>query len=124
MKKNILVLFLIILLASCNDAPKRTCDDFKSGTFTFTSIVGEDSLTTTFVRKDNIEIDYFKNKADTSTIRWINNCEYILKQINPKNKAEEKSIHIKILTTTDSSYTFEFNTIGDSKKLRGTAFKK
>ncbi len=90
----------------------------------FTTVVDGDSLTTTFVRENTIEIDYFKNQIDTSSIRWINDCEYILKQLNPKNKQEEKSIHIKILTTTDSSYTFEFNTVGDSKKLRGTAYKK
>lgn len=115
---------LIILLASCQESPERNCSEFKTGTFTFTSIVDGDSLTTTFVREGDIEIDYFKSKVDTSSVRWINDCEYILKQINPKNKQEEKSIHIKILTTTDSSYTFEFNSVGDSKKLRGTAYKK
>lgn len=116
-------LFLILFSVSCKNAPQRNCNDFKTGTFTFTSIVDGDSLTSRFVRKDNIEIDYFNTKIDTSTIRWINDCEYILKQLHPNNKQEEKSIHIKILTTTDSSYTFEFNTVGDSKKLRGTAFK-
>jgi hypothetical protein len=123
MNKSIFFL-LIILLTSCQESPERNCSDFKTGTFTFTSIVGSDSLTTTFIRERNIEVDYFKNQVDTSNVRWINDCEYILKQVNPKNKQKEKSIHIKILTTTDSSYTFEFNTVGDSKKLRGTAYKK
>lgn len=122
---NKYIFFLIItLLISCQDGPERNCTDFKTGTYTFTSIVEGDSLTTTFIRERNIEIDYFQNKIDTSSVRWINDCEYILKQVNPKNRQEEKPIHIKILTTTDSSYTFEFNTVGDSKKLRGTAYKK
>ena len=124
MKKTCGLLFALIILFSCTTPPERNCKDFKTGTFSFTSIVDGDSLTTRFIRKGNIEIDYFKNKIDTSTIRWINDCEYILKQVNPKSKQEEKSIHIKMLTTTDSSYTFEFNTVGDSKKLRGTAYKK
>jgi len=122
---NKCIFFLIItLLISCQDGPERNCLDFKTGTYTFTSIVDGDSLTTTFIRKGSIEIDYFQKQIDTSSVRWINDCEYILKQINPKNKQEEKPIHIKILTTTNSSYTFEFNTVGDSKKLRGTAYKK
>ncbi|GMN08800.1 hypothetical protein MTsPCn9_07440 [Croceitalea sp. MTPC9] len=124
MKRFLLFFQSVLLLFACQEAPKRNCKNFKTGTFTFTSIVDGDSLTTTFVRKGNIEIDYFQNEIDTSTIRWINDCEYVLKQISPKKRAEEKSIHIKILNTTDSSYTFEFNTVGDSKKLRGTAFKK
>ncbi len=125
MKKTTLfcVLFLMLISFSCKNAPKRNCKDFKTGVFTFTSVLDGDSLTTRFVRKDSIEIDFFNNKIDTSAIRWINDCEYVLKQLHPKNKKEEKSIHIKILTTSDSSYTFEFNTVGDSKKLRGTAYK-
>lgn len=121
--KKITLLLLTIIVISCKKAPERQCDTFKTGVFTFTSVVDGDSLTTKFIRKDNIEIDYFKNKIDTSSIRWINSCEYVLKQLHPANKQEEKSIHIKILTTTNSSYTFEFNTVGDSRKLRGTAYK-
>ena len=124
MKKIFGLLVVLSFLVSCKNVPERNCTDFKTGSFSFTSIVDGDSLTTRFVRKDNIEIDYFKNSIDTSTVRWINDCEYILKQVNPKSIQEEKSIHIKMLTTTDSSYTFEFNTVGDSKKLRGTAYKK
>jgi len=123
MKTHILFFFIAIVIISCKKPPERQCEKFKNGTFTFTSLVDGDSLTTKFTRKEGIEIDYFENKIDTSTVRWINNCEYILKQLHPKNKQEEKSIHIKILTTSDSSYTFEFNTVGDSKKLRGTAYK-
>ena len=70
-----------------------------------------------------MEVDFFEGNQDTSSVRWLNDCEYVLKNLNPTNKAEEKSIHIKILTTTDSSYTFEYNAIGDKRKFRGTAYK-
>nr|WP_313795265.1 DNA topoisomerase IV [uncultured Allomuricauda sp.] len=89
----------------------------------FKSVINGEDKQTTFSRTSEIEIDYFEGKQDTSSIRWINDCEYVLKNINPKNKAEEKSIHIKILTTSDSSYTFEYNAIGDKRKFKGTAFK-
>jgi hypothetical protein len=31
-------------------------------------------------------------KVDTASIRWISDCEYVLKNYIQKNKAEEKSI--------------------------------
>ncbi|MFT5436967.1 MAG: hypothetical protein ACI840_001619, partial [Ulvibacter sp.] len=96
------LLYLFILfafLSSCYN-PERNCVDFKVGTFEFEAVVGSEVLTTSFVRNDSIEIDYFRGKSDTSSIRWINDCEYIVKKINPKNRAEEKAIHMKILTTT------------------------
>ena len=80
-------------------------------------------LTTTFFRNDSIEIDYFKGKADTSSIRWINDCEYIVKKINPKRMSEEKAIHMKILTTNGEEYIFEYNIVGDTKKQKGTVQK-
>lgn len=124
MKRNIGPIILILFCISCKTPPERNCQNFKTGEFEFTSIVDGEEMSTTFKRIDQIEVDYFKGKQDTSTVKWINDCEYILKRINPKNRAEEKPIHIKILTTTDSSYTFEFNTVGAPEKLRGTAFKK
>jgi hypothetical protein len=120
------LLYLFILfafLSSCYN-PERNCVDFKVGTFEFEAVVGSEVLTTSFVRNDSIEIDYFRGKSDTSSIRWINDCEYIVKKINPKNRAEEKAIHMKILTTTSNTYLFEYNIVGDSNKKRGTANRK
>lgn len=47
-----------------------------------------------FIRNDFIEIDYFCGKVDIFSIRWINDCEYIVKKINFKNMVEEKVIYI------------------------------
>ncbi len=115
-------LFLIVLISfsSCYNA-ERNCKDFKTGTFEFEAIVGTEILKTTFVRNDSIEIDYFQGKADTSSVRWINDCEYIVKKLNPKSMAEEKAIHMKILTTDKNTYTFEYNIVGQTKKERGIA---
>jgi hypothetical protein len=119
-------LYVIILLLSLNSCyhAERNCTDFKIGTFDFEAVVGSEVLTTRFERNDSIEIDYFRGKSDTSSIRWINDCEYIVKKINPKNRAEEKAIHMKILTTTENTYNFEYNIVGDSNKKRGTATRK
>ncbi len=80
-------------------------------------------MSTVFERNGDLEIDYFGGKIDSSSVRWINDCEYIMKKMHPKNKAEEKSVHVKILTTTGNSYTFEYNIVGDNNKSRGTAIK-
>ena len=116
------VLLLTFLIFSCYN-PERNCQDFKMGTFEYEALIGTEVLTTTFTRNDTLEIDYFKGKSDTSSIRWINDCEYIVKKINPKNMAEEKAIHMKILTTKGNEYIFEYNIVGDTKKQKGTAKK-
>ena len=114
---------LTILLTSCYE-PSRDCKKFKTGEFSFSTSVNGEEKTTNFVRNEDIEIDYFEGKSDTSSVRWINDCEYIAKKINPKNKAEEMSVHIKILSTTEDTYLFEYGIVGQTKKLKGTAVKK
>lgn len=117
-----LLVAALLLTVSCYQ-PERECNAFKDGTFEFTAIIDGVEMTTTFVRNGNREIDYFKGKSDTSEVRWINDCEYIVRKINPKSISEEKSIHMKILTTTKDSYTFEYGIVGSSKKSKGTAIK-
>jgi len=115
-------LLLSFLIFSCYN-PERNCQNFKTGIFEYEALIGTELLTTTFNRNDTLEIDFFKGKSDSSSIRWINDCEYIVKKINPKNMAEEKAIHIKILTTKGNEYNFEYNIVGDTNKQRGTAKK-
>ena len=115
-------LLLSFLIFSCYE-PERNCQDFKTGTFEYEALIGTEVLTTTFNRNDTLEIDSFKGKSDSSSIRWINDCEYIVKKINPNNMAEEKAIHMKILTTKGNEYNFEYNIVGDTNKQKGTAKK-
>jgi hypothetical protein len=113
---------LLFLVVSCYSV-ERDCNAFKTGTFEFEAIVGTEIYKTRFIRNDSIEIDYFRGKVDTSSIRWINDCEYIVKNLNPKNMAEEKAIHMKILSTQKDSYIFEYNIVGEPEKQKGTAIK-
>ncbi|HET8736441.1 MAG TPA: DNA topoisomerase IV [Pricia sp.] len=115
--------FLALLLASCY-RPQRDCQKFKTGKFSFTTTIEGEERTTTFIRNDTMEIDYFEGKADTSSVRWINDCEYIVKKMKPKNSSEEKSVHMKILSTNEDSYTFEYGLVGQPKKARGTAVRE
>jgi len=123
MIRNSLVILLLLVLASCYQ-PERNCQDYKNGKFTFDYVVDSVSKTGTFTRQDDMSVEYYEGKVDSSTVRWINDCEYVVKKINPTSMAEEKPVHIKILTTTDNSYTFEFSIVGNNKtKSKGTAIK-
>jgi len=113
---------LFLLLASCYE-PERDCEHFKNGHFEFTTFVGQEERTTTFERIGDLEIDIYEGKVDSSSIRWINDCEFIVKKLHPKNRAEQQAIHMKILSTTENSYTFEYGLVGESPIAKGTAIK-
>lgn len=117
-KKLFAIISLLFIFTSCFE-PERNCSDFKTGTFEYETYLNGELATSTFKRNDSIEIDEFQGKSDTSSVRWINDCEYILKNLNPKSMAEEKPIHIKILTTNKDGYTFEYGIVGQDKKQRG-----
>jgi hypothetical protein len=120
--KKIILLLPLLLLMSCYDA-ERNCKDFKTGKFKFEYEVNGVKKTTLFERNDSIEIETFEGKTDTASIRWVNDCEYVLLKLHPKNMAEEKAIGMKILTTSKNSYTFEFGMVGVDEKQRGTVTK-
>lgn len=120
--KKILFLLPLLSLISCYDA-ERNCKDFKTGKFKFEYEVDGIKKTTLFERNDTIEIETFENKTDTAAIRWVNDCEYVLQKIHPKNMAEKKAIGMKILTTSKNSYTFEFGMVGSDAKQKGTVTK-
>ncbi|MCP1997103.1 DNA topoisomerase IV [Flavobacterium sp. HSC-61S13] len=113
---------LSLVLVSCYQQ-ERNCKDFKTGTFVFETEIDGVKKTSRFVRNDSIEIETFEGQVDTSSIRWINDCEYVLQKVNPKNRAEQKAVSMKILTTEGKTYTFEYGIVGDAKKQRGVIEK-
>lgn len=120
--KKIIFLLPLLLLFSCYNV-ERNCKDFKNGKFKFEYEVDGVKKTTFFERNDSIEIETFDGKTDTASIRWVNDCEYILQKIHPKNRAEKNAINMKILTTSTNSYIFEFGIVGSNVKQRGTVEK-
>lgn len=105
--RNIIAMSSFLLLFNCYEA-QRNCTDFKTGTFEFTYMLDGEAKTGKFIRTNDLNIDYYDNKIDSASIRWINDCEFIQKKLNPKNANEEKAIHMKIVSTTNDSYTFEY----------------
>ena len=76
----ILIFIAFSLLVSCYQ-PQRDCKAFKDGKFTFASIIDNKEVSTVFERNGDLEIDYFDGKIDSSSVRWINDCEYIMKKM-------------------------------------------
>jgi cellobiose phosphorylase len=120
---KIIISFVVLLFLSSCYHTDRNCKDFKTGKFKFEYEVDGIKKTTFFERNDSIEIETFEGKIDSSTIRWVNDCEYILQKIHPKNRFEKNAIAMKILTSSKNSYTFEFGIVGSTEKQRGTVYK-
>ena len=116
-------LLLLTLLTSCYDQ-ERNCTDFKTGKFTSETEIEGKKYTSTFERNDSIQIENYNAVIDTFSIRWLNECEYILENVKPKNRAEKKAVHVKILNTKDLKYNFEYSFVGDAKKQFGSVTKQ
>ena len=123
LSKKINSLLLLIMFTSC-DNPDRDCKDYHAGNFYTETTVNGTTYKSIFSRNYNgIQIEEFEGKVDSSNVRWVNDCEMILSPINPKSLNEKKNILIKILKTTDSSYTYEYSYLGNSKKLKAEAIR-
>lgn len=115
--------FLILIGTSSCYQGTRNCGDFKTGTYRAEVKIQGKLYASTFKRTENLQIETYEGKTDSSEVRWINDCEVIFKTINPKSRIEKKNIHLKILSTTDSSYTYEYSYLGETKKQKGIAIK-
>jgi len=117
--RNLKISLLLIFL-SCS-FPEKDCKKFKTGNFEFKTEIDGKEYVSYFQRSDSTEIEVFNGVTDTSSVRWVSDCEFILKNINPKKS--KKSITMKILSTENDSYTFEYSIVGDdSNKKRGKVF--
>jgi len=123
MKKVTLLSAFSLLLASCFNQPERNCTDFKTGKFKVEFEVKGQKHTTLLERNDSIQIESYQGKTDTASVRWVSDCEYIVKNLHPKNMAEQKAYAIKILSTSKNSYTFEFGEVDSDVKQSGTVTK-
>lgn len=120
--KTLSLLLTLLLLSSCYNVA-HNCNDFKTGKFKFTQEINGKKKTSTFERTENLQIETFNGKTDTASVRWINNCEFVLEKLHPKNRQEKKAINIKIISTKDKTYIFEYSFVGDDNKQRGTVTK-
>ena len=105
--KTFLRFLLVLSLVSCYEV-QRDCKAYKTGTFEFKYTLGGVEKIGRFTRTATLNIDYYEGKVDSSSVRWINDCEFILKKLNPRSNSDKNAIHMKILATSSNSYTFEY----------------
>ncbi len=120
--KKLTVLLLALTFVSCYQV-EHNCSDFKTGKFEFTQEINGEKKTSTFQRTENLQIETFNGKTDTASVRWVNDCEFVLEKLHPKNMQEKKAISMKIISTKDKTYIFEYSFVGDDNKQRGTVTK-
>lgn len=114
------ILIFALLFMSCYNV-ERNCVDFKTGVFEFSTEVNDSLFTSTFTRTNEFEIELYNGIKDSSTIKWVNNCEFLLTKLNPRTNQERRPVRIKILRTYGDKYDFEFSQVNDPQKIsRGT----
>ena len=118
-----LVFFILVLFISCYSL-ERDCKPFQQGEFKFTQIINGEIKSSYFTRDSIFEVELFEGKIDTSSIRWVNDCECILTKLNPINNQEKRPIQIRIISTKGDRYTFEYSLVGDSKNRQRGSIQK
>ena len=118
-----LVFFILVLFISCYSL-ERDCKPFQQGEFKFTQIINGEIKSSYFTRDSIFEIELFEGKIDTSSIRWVNDCECILTKLNPNNNQEKRPIQIRIISTKGDRYNFEYSLVGDSKNRQRGSIQK
>jgi len=111
-----------LLTTSCYDSD-RECTRFKTGTFEWSQEIEGEEVTARFVRTNDYQIEYFQDRVDSSTIKWINDCEYRITPINPKTNAESRAYLFKIIRTEGDRFYFRFQQSGDEALYDGMAVK-
>lgn len=118
-----LVFFILVLFISCYSL-ERDCKPFQQGEFKFTQIINGEIKSSYFTRDSIFEVELFEGKIDTSSIRWVNDCECILTKLSPNNNQEKRPIQIRIISTKGDRYTFEYSLVGDSKNRQRGSIQK
>lgn len=116
-------LFILFLLTSCYSVD-RDCENFKMGEFEFTYKLNDTIQRSLFTRTLDYEIEEFNSVIDSSSISWVNDCEFVLTKVNPKTNQEKRPVRIKIIRTYENSYDFEYSSVNDPIIIkRGTVIR-
>ena len=117
------VIILSLLLTSCYTV-ERNCLDFKTGVFEFSTTISDSIVTSKFKRTNEFEIEMYNGIEDSSSISWVNNCEFLLTKINPRTNQEKRPIRIKILRTYGDQYDFEYSQVNNPQKISRGSVKR
>ena len=111
------------MLTSCQKQLECNPKNFKTGKFEFIQETKGKKEITLFERTDKLQIETYNGRTDTASVRWVNDYEFIIQKLHPRNMAERKAISMRIVSTKGKTYTFEYSFVGESKKQIGTVTK-
>ncbi len=120
---NITFAFIAFIAISCFN-PERDCEAYHLGKFEFSYELDGKEIKSQFERTKKYEIENFNGKIDSASIKWINECEWIVTKLNPKTNQDKKPISIKIISTSKDSYNFEYHLVGNKKNIKRGVVKK
>lgn len=106
---------LFILFSFYGNAQKMKCSDFRVGQFEYSEPAYSDWKVT---RTDSIQIEINSEIGVEirGTIKWISDCEYVLKYteiINAEGKdIINKAVEVQIINTTPKGYIFRSKSYG------------
>ena len=116
-------LFILFLLTSCYSVD-RDCENFKMGEFEFSYKLNDTIQRSLFTRTLDYEIEEFNSVIDSSSISWVNDCDFVLTKVNPKTNQEKRPVRIKIIRTYENSYDFEYSSVNEPIIIkRGTVIR-
>ena len=129
MIKIISLLLLISFCFACKMAePKLKCIGLKTGHFSYKSY--SNGMKFFIERTDSLqkETNEVTGKIRTLKIRWVNDCEYELTILSEENSDSDhikhypmgRILNTKILTVTDTYYTFHSEMKGNPHMLDDT----
>ncbi len=105
MKKQLLILGLVILGLSSCEKEQYSVEKFKSGVF---EIPATDRYSKTeIIRNDSLQIEYYEDRVDSLKIVWLSNFKYDLIPVQIENAPEEEIIHVRIKKIRANEYDFE-----------------
>ena len=84
-------LIVLLLLSSCYQA-ERDCSAYRTGDFRSTITIDGQEYVSTFSRDESVQIETFEGRVDSSSVRWINDCEVVFRTINPKSPSSPASL--------------------------------
>lgn len=101
MKISFILSFCFFITLGYSQEKKLTCKDFKKGVFYSVSEKDSFIFKTIIIRKDSIQTEEILNKSDTNLskfhrkihvkLKWINDCDYIVKFDESKGKIDDIS---------------------------------
>lgn len=108
MKRGVLTIILVTIFTVSYSQDSTYCDTFKNGYFQY-----KRKHPNTIVYRDSnfqLEYDFRTNKWVFLKLKWFSNCEYTFTYVSsvyPSLKgAIGKTVHVKIVEHTDSSYLY------------------